>query len=319
MATLGIDLGTATLATAATRHGQPPTTLTLDGRDTIPTILTTSDNGLHPTRSGEHPDITNPLDALNHRVTTTESGHVYTFPTILTALLTPLIEQVPHTVGGSIATAIGVCPGWWPNNWRDQYRRALQHHAGTADVIGEDVALAVMDTHTPPEDTVAIWDFGKSHASVTVLTEADRRGVRIIADHAFTPDGGASSTDLYLAAALGWPDIPEADTAARRLRHRIATATHNAVDIELPAELGGPTTMTAREGIDLVAAHIEEVVTTFRGRVAVDTAAHHIAIGGFAQDRGVQSALRQYGHLTVADNPATALASAAATHGGSHS
>lgn len=314
MTALGVDIGSATMEAAVTTD-RSALTLDVDHRTAVPATLAEEGGELHLAHPSEPVAVSDPMQALRTRTVATPGGHRFTFPTILAALLDPWTSQLPSQIGSAPHALVGVHPDWWPRSWRDLYRRALQQHAPSAETIPEVTAVAAgVDAH--PGDTVAVWDFGKAHAAVTVLGRAGegRGGTREVLDHAFTPDGGASGVDGHLCHALGWRVTPEALHEATRLRQQIATAGSNAEEVAVTGP-SGPLTMTVREGIDMIALHIEQVVEAFRGRVEVRGAQHQIAVGGMSQDKGVQSALRQYGHLNVLDNPASALARGAALWG----
>jgi molecular chaperone DnaK (HSP70) len=298
---------------AATRDELTP--LRIGGRCAVPAVLAEDADGLHLPERGAQVSIRHPLEALQAHPITSAAGRTYTFPSILDALLTPWMDRYRDLTGEQVTAVVGVCPRWWARSWRDMYRRALQQHAPDAEVIAEsDAVTAGVDLDAA--GTIAVWDVGKSHTAVTVLGRGERGGYREVVDHAFTPDGGAVAIDRHICRVLNWPDTATSLASAKTLRQKITTSSYNAEQITVPAPGDETCTITVREGIDIIAGHVEQVVSALRGRVQVASADHTVAIGGMSQDKGVQSALRQYGHLHVMDLPETVLACGAAAWGG---
>ena len=307
---LGLDIGSETMSAAVFKDEL----IDLEYQDQaiFPSYLAVADGQLQLGHNTHRVDLENPLKVL-HNNAIQVGQRTFTAPSIVNTLIAPWKYESLHTLGHDPDVVVAVVPAWRDQNQRNAYRRALQQHFGDVVIATEPEALsyAVVDY---ADETVAVWDFGYSHASVTVLGPLEGTN-RPIIDHAFTPDASSESINAAICSYYGWSATPEALDAAEILRAVVAEAPRGASEVVSQGPDGEQLSFLTRDVLDAVAAHVGIVVEAFNERAHIARATRRLACGGYASDKGVQSALREQGALRVLDLPMRVMSSGAAVMG----
>ncbi|ANE05451.1 hypothetical protein [Corynebacterium crudilactis] len=333
---LGIDLGTATIATALAETGEQPTPLPIiNNQPHYPATLLVDTNG-----EIKRPDYTG--DTTQH--VTNLTTHLGQPPQIIAntpwganalieMAIRPAIDAATDEAGQRPTHIAAVVPTHWPDYITTAYTKALETTGLPVTTIGADEATAHAATlNSTTTGAVTCIDFGENKATLTMALPKENTHIPDI--HRADPNGGRRHLDTELTTRIATHLDPtftptpqwetQAHTVGQQLRTKAHATTHpeDLIEITLPAPFS-TINISAGQVSDLV----EDLAALTLKRLTANPDITHIwnvdeddntprsllITGGFSTDKAVGTAIRTtIGAWRAHPNPQAIIATAAA-------
>ena len=336
---IGIDLGSATVATALAETGQPAHALPLNqpiSQPFYPAHLVIDAHGeiKRPDYTGAPTDYVTNLTHHLGQPPTVIAGAPWGVGALTELLMRPAIDAATKKLGHRPDMLAAVIPDHWPDYITDAFTTALATTGLEITTVPapEAIAAAATLTHTT-QSAITCIDFGERSATLTMALPDN--GTYVPDIHRADPRGGRFHTDAALITHIvhqldpGFTPTPEwEDTAqdvGRGLRDAARTAGHrdDLLKVNLPAPFSA-INVPAGQVSDLV----EDLVAITLQRLTSVTDIHHIwqvdkeegssrtllVSGGFSQDKAVGTAIRTNIGAWRSHNTPQTLAAIGAAH-----